>query len=224
MNTNQHNQGDEELANVQFYMSQVNEQAELLNRKFDDLRQDSNQGPEADLILQELLLEFAEIKARLSILEQAAEQNLLQTDPFRHGPLLAGSLHMDIEEFHHAGSYHPLQSNQSGHLYAWSKTTKLNWTLPVSRNTKKTLLLGFDAIIKQDYAKSLKILVDGAVIKHRVTNYQGDMVLKAIIPVANFVGKTTISLELPGVHSPLELGLSDDARTLGIAVSFITVN
>ena len=77
------------------------------------------------------------------------------------------------------------------------------------------------ALIKPEYSKQMKVLIDGKHIKHRFTLDGSLFVVSCLLPSSDKSSQTGVKIVLPGTHSPTDLGSSLDGRKLGIAISEI---
>lgn len=117
----------------------------------------------------------------------------------------------------------PLESSVDGIPYLWSGADpEIQFAFQLERKNPLGMQLRLYALIKPEYSRQLKILVDGLHIKHRV-NADGPLtVLSCKLPARGETGPTEIKIILPGTHSPMELGDSTDYRKLGIAISEVS--
>ena len=91
----------------------------------------------------------------------------------------------------------------------------------INRNTDFEMQTWLFALIKPKYSKRLRVFVDGIHIKHRFAIDDSLFVVSCILPNLNRATPTDIKLVLPNTHSPMELGLSQAEKKLGIAISEI---
>lgn len=172
--------------------------------------------------LEQLVLVLGEFGARVSVIEQAAEQQLLADNPLNAGPLLFGQMELTGDKIQDDSMLLP-EWDDKGSVLRWTTRPDLKLTLPLFRTGNQTLRIYFKAIIKPEYAKTLKISIDGTTVRHRVRNTDKGLCLQCRLPAPRDLALTDINLLLPAVHSPAELGESSDHRVLGIAITGIEV-
>jgi len=173
--------------------------------------------------LEQLIVVLGEFGARVGVIEQAAEQQLLADSPFVSGPLLFGSLELGSGEILDDSMCRAVPEDD-GRYFRWTTRPELTVELPLFRTGAQTLQIFFKAIIKPEYAKTLKIAIDGMDVPHRVKNTEKGLCLTCRIPRPRNLAMTEVRTVLPAVHSPKELGASDDRRNLGIAIREIVVS
>ena len=173
-------------------------------------------------IIEQMVIILGEFGARVRVIEQAAEQQLLVENPLHSGPMLSGNLHLSAAELGADGLY-DAEALEQGRVLRWTNTPDFTIYLPVYRPFAKTLRIYFSAIIKQEYTKLLKVFIDQQEVPHKLKKINEELFIQVTVPAASNLALTELSLRLPAVHSPLDLGISEDPRELGIAINRITV-
>ncbi len=116
----------------------------------------------------------------------------------------------------------PLEYASDGTNFRWSSIDpKLNFEFQLDRSVRLELQIRLFALIKSEYAKQLKVLIDGEHIKHRFELDNNIFVVRCVLPVTDNNDHTEITIVLPATHSPKDLGTSRDDRKLGIAINEI---
>jgi hypothetical protein len=131
---------------------------------------------------------------------------------------------LSAEQFPTDGNLLPVESSPEGISYRWSAADpEVRLTLALERGPKQELQLFLVALIKPEYSKQMKIIVDGRHLPHEFRKQGTLYVASCALPARNGNAETDVKVVLPGTHSPMELGESLDSRKLGIAISEIRV-
>lgn len=171
---------------------------------------------------EQLISELSDISARVLLLEQLAEANLLSQDAFAHGPLLKASLSLTVSDLFDADMCWPIEEVGAGEHLTWMKRSQWYKSLPMLRVKPLLAKLKVKHTIKHEYLKQLSILVDGVKLKHKVSRVNDAFILCFIIPESESFGVSTIEVQLPQVHSPASLKQGEDPRELGLALQELT--
>lgn len=116
----------------------------------------------------------------------------------------------------------PIEYSGDGTRYAWSDSTpEILFSFPLDRGKPLGMQICLFALIKPEYSKLLKVLVDKKHIKHNFSLDEGQFLLSCNIPPSPKTGLTDVEIILPATHSPKDLGTSNDIRRLGIAFTEI---
>ena len=115
----------------------------------------------------------------------------------------------------------PVNTSANGVSYRWSGSDpETRFEFPLDRSNKLGMQIRIFALIKSEYLKQLKVLIDGHHIKHRISTQEGPIfVVSCTLPSSDKASHTAIKIVLPGTYSPIELGESQDERKLGIAIN-----
>jgi hypothetical protein len=131
---------------------------------------------------------------------------------------------LSAEQFPTDGNLLPVESSPEGISYRWSAADpEVRLTLALERGPKQELQLFLVALIKPEYSKQMKIIVDGRYLPHEFRKQGTHYVASCALPARNGNAETHVKVLLPGTHSPMDLGDSLDSRKLGIAISEIRV-
>ncbi|MCF6263988.1 MAG: hypothetical protein L3J24_10435 [Xanthomonadales bacterium] len=116
----------------------------------------------------------------------------------------------------------PLEVSEGNISYCWTgDNPETEFSFSLNRGEVLGFKLCLFALIKPEYAKRLKIIVDGRHLKHWINIEDKLYILNCDIPVTTTTGLTSIAIVIPSTHSPKDLGTSGDERKLGIAISEI---
>ncbi|XSG85247.1 MAG: hypothetical protein ACPW60_00635 [Methylohalobius sp. ZOD2] len=218
-NTMRHMDGDS-LQNLHYFsrltQSETHRVREMMRPYLDGGQPGSREA------MEQMIRILGELGARVSVIEQAAEQQLLADNSLAAGPLLYGELTLPCNEID-GGNLYDAETDGNGERIRWTRSEELSLRLPLFRNGEKRLRVYFGAIIKSEYSRSLQILIDGAVVTHKVRKTKQGLCLECRLPKAKNLALTNFTLRLPAVHSPAQLGGSSDQRMLGIAIRQISV-
>jgi len=118
----------------------------------------------------------------------------------------------------------PIESSPDGISYRWSGADpEVRFAVTFERGLKQELQILLVALIKPEYSKQLKVIVDGQHLAHEFRKKGKLYVASCALPARNGNVETHIKVVLPGSHSPMDMGESLDSRKLGIAISEIRV-
>ena len=98
---------------------------------------------------------------------------------------------------------------------------EIHFTFPLDRGTKLKMEIRLIALIKPEYSKKLKILIDDKHIKHSFRRDGSLFTVSCVLPLSERTTQTDVKIILPATHSPRDLGHSSDERKLGIAINEI---
>jgi len=212
---------DQELVHKLHYVSVLAQtEAKRIRRRIQPLL-DTDTPPSRNAI-EGVLNVLEELAVRISVVEELMERQSILGRGLDLDPILVGQLEWSCEDLHEDVLYPPETDGQGG-VTRWTNAVELNLRLPVYRNVDKILRLYFSAIVKQEYATSLDVLVDGERMDHVLRNTKEGLCLECHLRPASDLGTTRYTVRLPAVHRPSELSDSDDERVLGIAVRRVSV-
>ena len=116
----------------------------------------------------------------------------------------------------------PMEHSHSGISYAWSAADpETQFEFSLDRSKVLGMQLRLFALVKPEFSKQLKVFVDGTHVKHHFHVDKGFYVVSCNLSPSSKASQTQIKIVLPATHSPADLGISQDVRTLGIAISEI---
>ena len=183
-------------------------------------------GPAGDALLQEIAAALGELSARVRLAEQGVsrlQQELAEEKPAARGRALSpGSVVFPCDRLGEGPGLLPVETSANGVSFRWSGADpRIEITLPVERARALDLDILLFALIRPEFARQMRIHVDGQPVAHRFARDGALFVVSARMPAAPGTGTARITLLLPATHSPAELGLSKDRRALGVAISEI---
>lgn len=116
----------------------------------------------------------------------------------------------------------PIESTGDGVSYVWSSSDpEIRFSFNLDRSKSVGMKIRLFALIKPEFSKQLKILIDGTHINHRFSVDEGLFVLSCTLAPSIKSERTEVKIVLPATHSPMELGPSRDDRKLGVAITEI---
>jgi len=201
-----------------------------IKRVREHIRKVIDEGQPTDDITDTILDEVSVVLGRLAVkveLTETAVRSIRaeQTQGPKPSPLRSRldsnktEIRLGVEALTPNPNLLPIQPSGNGSPYAWSGSDpQTRFTLALDRNTALGMHIGLRALIKPEFSKQLKILIDGIHTKHRVRSESGSVILSCNLPHSSNTGETEIKIVLPDTHSPRELGTSNDYRKLGIAI------
>ena len=111
----------------------------------------------------------------------------------------------------------------NGISFCWSGSNpEIQFAFTVKRRVELQLKIRLFALIKLNYLKRMKILVDGEHLKHSFGLEGPYYVARCIVPAAATSDRTLLKIVLPDTHSPAELATTNDNRKLGLAITNIS--
>jgi len=181
-------------------------------------------GPAGDALLQEVATALGELTAQVRLAEQGVsrlQQELARAEPAAHGRALPpGAVVFPCDQLGEGVGLLPADTSANGVSFRWSGADpRIEMTLPVDRARALELDILLFALIRPEFARQMRIHVDGQPVAHSFARDGEVFVVSARVPAAPGTSAARITLELPATHSPAELGLSADRRALGVAIS-----
>ena len=132
-------------------------------------------------------------------------------------------LSFDANQLEENNNLLPMQESASGINYCWSGADpEILFSFSLDRTKALGMYIWLFALIKPEYSRQLKVLVDGQHIKHFFSADGPLFVVSCVLPPAGQSSQTEIKLILPDTHSPTDLGGALDGRKLGIAIHKIS--
>lgn len=166
---------------------------------------------------------LGEVSARLSVIEQAAELGFAFESDLFSKPRLFGTVSLDVDTLD-IGGLHGLEQDNEGNEFRWTRVKEISFELPVNRIHKKRLQIYFSHIVKKQYRRQAKITIDGCNQKHKLRRTRSGFCWECEIPPFTDLATTKVTVSIPEVHAPSELGHNDDTRLLGFAISKIVAD
>lgn len=163
--------------------------------------------------------QLTELATRIRLLERTAELGLLSPDGQGKELLsLYSEGKVDVMHLDTDSEFSDTPESSAGTTFLWTQTPKLEFRLPVQRLRLRYLRIRFASIIKTEYAREARLSIDGVPMTYWIGRSGSDHFFECAVPVSENLVPSRIVLEIPAVHAPSELGLSDDSRPLGIAI------
>jgi len=119
-----------------------------------------------------------------------------------------------------AGHRNLLPIESSGDTsFLWSGSSpEIQFTFSLDRSKILGMQIRLFALIKPEFSKQLMVSIDNTHVKHKFGVDDGLFVVSCNLPPSSSTGQTNIKIVLPDTHRPVDLGTSNDARKLGIAI------
>ena len=182
-------------------------------------------GNVADSIIEEISSQLGRLTVKVKLTEKAIRSTIIRQDrkskldPKKSKLVNDGeSLILGPELLVGNRNLLSIESSGDGISYVWSGSNpEIQFTFPLNRSKAIGMQIRLFALIKPEYSKQLKVLIDEIPVKHRFCLNEGLFVLSCNLPPSKETGQTTIAIILPATHSPMEVGSSEDKRKLGIA-------
>ena len=236
----------EEIAQDILYLEHLItlEKQNISKRIADNIDQSQPLNMQMETFSDEVSIILAQISARIGIVEQAlvnrhtaelrpevsTSRSNTKSRELKH-KIKAGNRQLksnDIIAAKDIVSYENLNDLEvfEGTAFRWSGPSNITEIiLPIDRVLDRKLSIYLAAIIKPEYLKQLKICIDNIEVKYNVGFSGGLLILNIHLPaIASDFESTTIKVTVPNTHSPMELGMGEDTRKLGIAISRILIS
>jgi hypothetical protein len=113
-----------------------------------------------------------------------------------------------------------------GQFIRWTGPDRINtFHVPIDRTQARTIRLSLQAAIKPELFSSVKLYVDGQLVKPSIeVRAKGGVELVASLLMSNRVQDTVISVYVPQLYAPKDLQPeSKDGRLLGVAFNQLEV-
>jgi len=214
------------------YVNQVSEQEvqrlrERLRRRVSaaGLHQDAT-GP----LLDEVSAQLGLLSAKVKLTNQAVRSLQKEIDrPGRSKDIVADTGKMKPPPYLTFGAAQLVENKNllpmesvDGIDYCWSGADpEIRFSFPLDRSEKLGMQIRLLALIKPEYLRKMKIMIDGEHAKHRFAVDGRLYVVNCVLPSDQKGTPTDIAVLLPGTHRPADLGSSQDGRLLGVAISEI---
>jgi hypothetical protein len=180
-------------------------------------------GPAAERLLAEIATLLGSLSQRVMTVDQSVQSlaTRLGRAPSRASAseIPVGAVVFPCDRLGATGNLLPLEVSPEGISFRWSGAEPaLDMEFAVQRKRNKEMELRLHALVRPEFARQLKLIVDGT---HRPHDFRKDgplYLVRCNLPARNEAGPTRVRLELPSTHSPSELGASVDSRRLGVAI------
>jgi len=187
-------------------------------------------GSTADSIIRELSNELGQLSVKVRLTEKAirkirpGRKQKSKVAPTKSETNSSGAtMRFGTDRLAYNRNLLPIEYSADGISYLWSGSDpEIKFLFSLNRSERLGMQIRLFALIKPEYSKQLKVLVDGIHIKHRFSVNEGLFVLSCNLPPSSRTSQTDIEIILPATHSPKELGTSNDERKLGLAIMDIS--
>ena len=179
-----------------------------------------------------LVDEMGRISARLLVIEQAIEKQLLTNTPAvdptasRLDTEARSRSEISVDELYDWRTFHDVEVDSKGRRFAWTTGRGFSAHLvPEGDAPCPYLQVFFVAIVRPSYAKRAEMVVNGEPLRHVVIATDGELCLEAKLPRSMLDKAVDFELRLPATHSlapPDEP--REDWRDGGIAVTRIALS
>ncbi len=116
----------------------------------------------------------------------------------------------------------PMESSKEGVVYRWTGANPdITFSFPLDRSKALGMRVRLFALIKPEFSKQLRVLVDGHHVKHSFGLDGSLFVVNCVLPPSDKKTTTEVKIVLPATYSPMELGSSHDGRKMGVAINEI---
>lgn len=181
-------------------------------------------GPAGDALLEEIAAALGALSAQVRLAEQGVnrlQQELTSAGSSERGHALPpGAVVFTCDRLGEGAGLLAVETSANGVSFRWSGADpRVEMTLPLDRARAWELHILLFALIRPEFARQMRIHVDGQPVPHRFARDGAVFVVSARVPAAAGKSAAQVVLQLPATHSPAELGLSADRRALGVAVS-----
>lgn len=162
----------------------------------------------------------AELAARVTLLECASELGLLASGERRSvkNAALYARGRVDVLKMDADSVFHDTVESDGNVRFRWTRVARLELELPVQRLRTRYLRIRFASIIKSEYARTARVSIDEKSVRLWCGRTEADYFFECAMPPSEDLVASRVVLEIDAAHSPSDLGLSDDNRSLGIAI------
>jgi hypothetical protein len=163
-------------------------------------------------------VELGVLNARVRYLETAQSNAFSGSRKNTREKLFKGSDKIPAERLADEIPNHGIESTAAGLQFTWTSSSLFDVPVRINRNRKRYLRMWLHALILPEYLKSMRLYIDGKRVKARSIPCSDSYVIEVQLPPSEDIGTTILTVALPSVHSPNELGISGDSRQLGLAI------
>jgi hypothetical protein len=215
------------------YVNQISR--EEIERSADRLRQSISEAdlptPVANSLINEISTQLGEQTAKVTLTEKMVRSLGVKSQPVKEEKKIhvmeAGiteptGLRITAKQLAGNTNLYPVETSTNGISFLWSGTEpEVHFSFSLDRSKPLEMQIRLFALIKWQYSRRLRVLIDGETVKHRIHRKNKIYVIRCRIPAVTIERPTRITITLPATHSPRELGRSHDARKLGMAINEI---
>lgn len=169
-----------------------------------------------------LLAILATMMVRIDVLERYLNSrvSLLGTHSEKY---LVDEITVGIDDMAGSGEFHSVEVNEQGRSFAWTRVDRVNVLLPIVRTSPRLLSICALGVMGGEIHESLTISIDGEPCTTRFTPIEGAGLVSCELPAVADIGLTRLEIAVPRAVSPAALGVGDDQRSLGMAISEVSV-
>lgn len=222
-----------ELLNDIHHVNQITK--EEIKRSGDYMRQLIDKTPlpakVADSLVSEISSQLGQLTATVNLADKAIRKLQARQKPDRKAKSIVAEvksknrlsyLRFDAHQLVGNKNLLPMEVSTSGINYCWSGADpEIQFSFPLNRSKALGMHIRLIALIKPEYSKKLKILIDDRHIKHSFRRDGSLFVVSCVLPYSEKTTQTDVKVILPATHSPSDLDGSNDGRKLGIAINEI---
>lgn len=185
---------------------------------------------EKQSIIDDISVQLGNLTTRLRLCEQAVETLVTKHSALSENPIEipadepkltpATVLILKPTELHFSPNLLPLEYAPDGASFRWSGASpSMKAEFDLDRTTDLEFQIRLYTLIKPEFGKNLRMSFDGRQVNHKSYRKGHSLVVYCPLKKSSGGNKTSLEIMLPSTHSPLELGVSQDDRKLGIAIS-----
>lgn len=133
-------------------------------------------------------------------------------------------LHWSASDLPENDNLHPVEFN-GDKVICWTGADKSTFIhTPRLQGSRFVLQLGIGAVIESDLLKSIEVRCNGRLVKSKVKYLSGQNFIVSPFKVGrNEIDGARLEIKIAKTASPIELGLSQDTRVLGFAISELNI-
>lgn len=121
--------------------------------------------------------------------------------------------------------FYGVEYDHTGGPYRWTgPDPTFHFEVMVDRKQKLDLRLRYSQLFVHLPDTSVRCFVDGIEVEGKTIVVDREFELRALIPEREKFGATVLTFVCPGVQSPMEAGMSDDMRKLGLAFRWLKLD
>lgn len=178
-------------------------------------------------IIDRLSREIGQVSAKVSLLEQAARAFDVHNRGASRTELVSAvgatspspTIEFPIALYQGNKNLLPLEHTATHIAYNWTADDpQTEFGFVLDRSRKMEMKIHILALIKPEYSRKMKIIVDGNHIKHKFFKSGDAYIARSILPVSEGSERTMVRMVLPGTFSPEALGGGEDGRKIGVAL------
>lgn len=181
-------------------------------------------GNGADVVANEVSNLLGQLSAKVNLTEKMIRkfESSQQIEPKTRAKKETTDLEFGVAQIVDNQNLLPIEKSADGVSFCWTGVDpEIRFEFALDRGERLGLRIHLHAIIKPEYFRQLKMFIDGARVSHKFYLEDRSHVISCNLSASRKTSQTEIKIVLPATHSPRELGISNDGRKLGIAISQI---